>query len=1204
MPGFGRFETVEELASSGPFTVYSARQAGEEGPPKFVIKTFRSADEFAEQEVVDREAAAFIAAAKLQQSLAAGGKGHWATVHEMGRTPEAAYFISDLYPQSCQKMIDSRRDLDARTIAWIIGSVADGLIELRAQGNGRGHGALKPSNVLIASRAELYGSPVVLCDPLPDERLESGAQTQDLKELAGLLFQLVVHRGPPRGGEVRASPEWARLGAAGEALRNLCESLINPHPGEPLLTLEQVKERLAGAKGAKEKGKGGLPLAVKVGIAAVLVGGAGVGAWVGLSGGKGEKGTNGHNGENGGGGVVVVPDVDPEPTEIRVTEGKDPTPADWQVKELADLKARLDAAAAELTAEGGVGAERLAALASRAAAAEALAKELRDRPWDMVEEAAPEGSGAAPVMRAVTKEEQEKIVQQANKAALDVYEIKKDVVKARSDSRDRLTDLVSSERAWPGGDGGVQSEMLKAVYVRGLALIDPRDEKANWVSARATVDRLRAWVKEIEGEMAAAVEVAAPAGTAMDFAGLGVVVAAKREAAIEAAAEPMLERRVLPAAGDAAEATRRASIKEQLDSWATGARDALLAAAEIERLMSLGYGFTEAPAGAGKPITALRTEVTGAKSYADIRRVVDGVLERAAALEATEALKTSVEMIEAIRVAERDGTVAQVSSLMTAWRKLPGAEYPKDGAELAQAPPMLLASVRPILEKVPDLDRRTALVAEAEGVLKTMWLTFVLERANGTPGAVDAAFKAMGTFGMRATDVASMAPWVQYNYGRWELLNAVAGLKPPANKAEAEIQQKALMELVKAFDDKVGGLGVDGRVRAAEMKRKLQGYRVGKMTDFAESGPGKMKWAHKELDDEGAAVEYTWANPPSGKARTLVFRRTLEAESGEWTGYMCTEEVSLGLFIDLVTAAGKWSDVEKLLAYKATDASDSRRGPRVWQWVEGGGAMRPCQPLVEEKEPDPTGNGWMKADLVKVPYYGNGVEPPLPPSAEDPMNYVSPKAAVFAASLAGCRLPATVEWEAAITLEPPVPLNLRDERWSKHHAYIQSIQELVGRRAELPNGGIFRKPTPPAQRVQNEVDNKPVVAADDGWLWFAPVSEGKGLFRHLVGNVAELTFNAPASLDAITVPTTEVVHKTLGKGDEFRVVGASALSSEDQPANTPYPLTSWSSGIAGYSDVGFRLAFSTSGGAGGAGKAAERLAQLLRGTDYLSATNN
>src|SRR6185369_12945358 len=80
LPGFGRFETVEELASSGPFAVYSARPAGEAGPPVFAVKVYRTSDMFADADVVEREAAAFLEASKLQQSLPAGSlneaKGH------------------------------------------------------------------------------------------------------------------------------------------------------------------------------------------------------------------------------------------------------------------------------------------------------------------------------------------------------------------------------------------------------------------------------------------------------------------------------------------------------------------------------------------------------------------------------------------------------------------------------------------------------------------------------------------------------------------------------------------------------------------------------------------------------------------------------------------------------------------------------------------------------------------------------------------------------------------------------------------------------------------------------------------------------------------------------------------------------------------------------------------------------------------------
>jgi len=105
--------------------------------------------------------------------------------------------------------------------------------------------------------------------------------------------------------------------------------------------------------------------------------------------------------------------------------------------------------------------------------------------------------------------------------------------------------------------------------------------------------------------------------------------------------------------------------------------------------------------------------------------------------------------------------------------------------------------------------------------------------------------------------------------------------------------------------------------------------------------------------------------------------------------------------------------------------------------------------------------------------------------------------------------------------------------------------------------------------------------------------------EHLVGNVAELVFDAPEALEA-SPPTAEAL-RTLVEKQKARlgVVGGSALSPPElwNGAERPYGRT-WPVDLArareGYSDVGFRLAF-TAPKVG----PAQRVAQVLRKHDYL-----
>ena len=81
---------------------------------------------------------------------------------------------------------------------------------------------------------------------------------------------------------------------------------------------------------------------------------------------------------------------------------------------------------------------------------------------------------------------------------------------------------------------------------------------------------------------------------------------------------------------------------------------------------------------------------------------------------------------------------------------------------------------------------------------------------------------------------------------------------------------------------------------------------------------------------------------------------------------------------------------------------------------------------------------------------------------------------------------------------------------------------------------------------------------DDGVLWFKEVAPaGMGVFNHLVGNVAEMT---------------------LENGHLF-TIGGSALSPPTRAVDRELEIPNWRGGNKGYSDVGFRLAFSGPPGA-------------------------
>jgi hypothetical protein len=267
---------------------------------------------------------------------------------------------------------------------------------------------------------------------------------------------------------------------------------------------------------------------------------------------------------------------------------------------------------------------------------------------------------------------------------------------------------------------------------------------------------------------------------------------------------------------------------------------------------------------------------------------------------------------------------------------------------------------------------------------------------------------------------------------------------------------------------------------------------------------------------------------------------------------------------------------------------------------------------------DKTGNGWLRpgttSDMENFPYYPKGMDVPAPPTFDDPMNYISPVAALYVAHLACCRLPSTIEWTKALEKDPPADIdtNRRDKLWTDEYKYLsepdpvtgKSILERANRNAELPSAGIFR---PKGINKAPLQDNLGATDRNDKYLWFAPVDTGGGKdFHHLIGNVAEYVFEDPKALDKLPAELAASgangARGALGKtGDQVHVIGASALSPKENDPKTPLEVNI-SQSLGGYSDVGFRLAFSTGGGGGGTGKPAERLAKILSQTDYLART--
>jgi TPR repeat protein len=222
-----QYVIVKELARSAGVQVCRVKTA-EKSDGSLVLKRCVPPD----NGLVDRKAMlrSFLDKARAQQAVAAVAGSRWVKIHEVSDNGAGAYFLSDYFEASAQKLITGQVRLGHGALLALVRSVLDGLAQMHAASE-RHHGNLKPSNVLIAGTDEIEDGDVFLCDPSDanDPAAHDGA-ADDLFQVGQLIHQLVLHRPfrPVTGWPVEPSAAWSRLGHAGKRWRDFCNHLLHP----------------------------------------------------------------------------------------------------------------------------------------------------------------------------------------------------------------------------------------------------------------------------------------------------------------------------------------------------------------------------------------------------------------------------------------------------------------------------------------------------------------------------------------------------------------------------------------------------------------------------------------------------------------------------------------------------------------------------------------------------------------------------------------------------------------------------------------------------------------------------------------------------------------------------------------------------------------------------------------------------------------
>lgn len=285
MPVFGGYTTSRELHRTGLGCVHAAAKSGA-GDVVFAVKTCQPESIVLGEAGVSREVADFLARAEAAKRVGdhpACGR-RWAKIHEVGKisgeraedgtpTGAGAFCITDLATlATAEKLVAGKVALDGPALAWLIGEVVEALRELDASLQ-RGHGNLKPSNVLISGSPEqpLTSARVLLSDPAPVTAADrERIALADLRAIGALIHALVLHTRFQGGWPVEQSSKWNALGPDGPKWRELVNILLDPNPKAQRPSLDELASRLAPMR-IRKRSK--TPLIAGIAAAILLLGG-------------------------------------------------------------------------------------------------------------------------------------------------------------------------------------------------------------------------------------------------------------------------------------------------------------------------------------------------------------------------------------------------------------------------------------------------------------------------------------------------------------------------------------------------------------------------------------------------------------------------------------------------------------------------------------------------------------------------------------------------------------------------------------------------------------------------------------------------------------------------------------------------------------------------------------------------------------------
>ena len=542
---------------------------------------------------------------------------------------------------------------------------------------------------------------------------------------------------------------------------------------------------------------------------------------------------------------------------------------------------------------------------------------------------------------------------------------------------------------------------------------------------------------------------------------------------------------------------------------------------------------------------------------------------------------------------------------LAAWSRLAQGGWPRTAAEFEQASRWIARDLPALIDQAVPAESRSTVHDRLRTDASKLWTMFFNSRRGSDRAEIDAAMRDAGLFGVDP-EHAALAPKASYNAGLWRLSKRAAELAVNADTLSlAALAQQTrsaadLLAQVRAAAV-TAGVAEDQPVRALLGRLDVIARREARPPfDPLVHGPatirtpsGRPVW---RATRQGDAVVYAL---DAGAMRMPVpvqmafLPVDIRGEDGPIATYVLAGEVSVGLFIAIAESTDAWGQFagtregQRALYWWDFDQGDPRSGPATWQWDR-----RRAKVVLSAR---PVGNGWLVGDesMTGKEYYPEALANTAPPALDSPMNLVSPDAALLAARLAGARIPTVAEWQAALASaggldDAARSANRRDRTWKLQFDHVVALDTAI--RKEWPHAGVF---WPRGLRPEWAVDGKSLylnrrddsaLESSDGFLWFAGSAHDSPNWSNVIGNVAEYVIDAAPDAIANVEPDLPAVRSAIDRTiEKWSVIGASALSGltlrGNTPAklDTPYAIPSLREARMGYSDVGFRLAFSEGG---------------------------